>query len=193
VKSHGTAWGFGGFFSSLKFIRIRQSPRASHPAGKLSILWSSSVEYRRLSRDMPALGPNWLEAAPQPPAGARLLGIWAPQSLGLRCHRPACRSVTSHRLQSCRLLRRPNNSFSEALHGMRKWCVPSKHHALDGSSSLIKLAHFFVHPSSLKSRTSRGPMPIPPSRLLLCQAILSSPLSPCLRHIFCRSSRSWGI
>jgi hypothetical protein len=34
AKSHGTAWGFGGFFSSLKFTRVHRSPRDSHPAGK---------------------------------------------------------------------------------------------------------------------------------------------------------------
>jgi hypothetical protein len=37
----------------------------------------------------------------------RLLGTCASQSFDPRCHRPVCRSVTSRRLQSCRLLRQP--------------------------------------------------------------------------------------
>jgi hypothetical protein len=124
------------------------------------------MEYRQPTRDVPAPRPNRLEAALQPPAGVRFLGTRAYQSLGLHCHQPSYRSVTSHQPQLRRLLRRNDFPF-EASPGTWQRHVPSKRHALDGSSSLIKPAQFFTPPSSLKSRTSRGLTPTPPSHLLL--------------------------
>jgi hypothetical protein len=109
-------WGFSGFYSSPKLTRIRRSPRVSSPAGKLSILRSCLVEFGRPSRDMPALGPNRLGAAPQPSAGVQLLRTHASQSLDLCCHRPVCRIVTSHRFLTRDPLWRP-------------WWLPSRAHA----------------------------------------------------------------
>jgi hypothetical protein len=55
------AWGFGGFYSSPKLIRIRRSPRISRPAWRLLIFRSSlgdlpAVSGRAGSRTEPARG-----------------------------------------------------------------------------------------------------------------------------------------
>jgi hypothetical protein len=74
AKSHGLAWGFGGFYSSPKLTGIHRSPRISCPAWRSSFLRPSLRELCQPSRDVPAPGLNWLRAVSQPLAGAWLLG-----------------------------------------------------------------------------------------------------------------------
>jgi hypothetical protein len=77
AKSHGFAWGFGGFWSTPKLARFRPSPRILCPIWRLLFSNSSLVELHRPSRDVPAPRPIRLVTAERPRAGTLPLGTCA--------------------------------------------------------------------------------------------------------------------